>query len=351
MANNGSDKKFGFGIVGCGMIANWHAHGIEAAERGTLMGAFDIKSEYAENFCARYGIKQYATFEEILADDKIEVLSICTPSGLHAKYALDAARAGKHILIEKPIALNVADADGIIEASEKYNIKIGVVSQLRFRKATKILKSIIVEGRLGRIVTADLFMKYNRTQDYYDQSKWRGTWALDGGGALMNQGIHGVDILLYIMGPVKSVFGMARTLARNIEVEDTASAVLEFANGTIGIIQGTTSVYPGYPRHIAISGTKGTVGLTEDQFTEWNIEREQIPDDIQLNASITTTANDPSNIDFEGHNAQINDIIDSIINDRRPTVDCREGRRAVELITAIYESSRSGKAVNLQVHM
>ncbi len=343
--------KYGFGIWGCGVISNWHMRAILASNGGYPVGAVDIKPEYSEALCKRYGIRQFMTPDEMLECPEVDVVCICTPSGFHAENATKAIKAGKHVLVEKPLALNTDGCDEIIEAAKKQNVKVGVVSQLRFAETTRRLKSLITCGELGRVVTADLFMKYYRSQEYYDASKWRGTWELDGGGALMNQGIHGIDTLLYIMGPVKSVYGMARTLARNIEVEDTASAVLEFANGTLGLIQGTTSVYPGYPREIVISGTKGTVGISEEIFIEWNIEGKSIPDDIKLGGGMSSGASDPQNISNEGHLAQINDFIESIRTDRRPAVDLREGRRAVELITAIYESSRTRRPMDLQTHM
>jgi len=346
-----SRGQFGFGILGCGVIANWHVQAIQASDGGYFAGAADVRHEYAEALCTKHGVKCFDSVEAMLESPEVDVVCICTPSGFHARNALEAIKAGKHVLVEKPLALNTEDCDRIIEAAAEMNVKAGVVSQYRFSKTSKILKSLITESRLGRVVTADLFMKYHRSQEYYDSSKWRGTWELDGGGALMNQGIHGVDTILNIMGPVKCVYGMARTLARNIEVEDTASAVLEFSNGALGFVQGTTSVYPGYPREIVISGTKGTVAISEDIFVEWNIEGEAIPPEIQLGGQMMSGANDPKNISTEGHLAQINDFIESIIEDRRPAVDLREGRRAVELITAIYESSRDMKPVTLQVHM
>ena len=344
--------EYGFGIIGCGVISNWHVQAVMASNGGYMVGAVDVKPEYSEAFCKKYNIRQFMSVEEMLACPEVDVVCVCTPSGFHARYALMAIEAGKHTLCEKPLALTVEDCDKIIETRDNKHVRAGVVSQSRFRETTKKMKQIVAEGKLGRVVTADLFMKYYRSQEYYDSSKWRGTWELDGGGALMNQGIHGVDAILNIMGPVKTVYGMARTLARNIEVEDTAAAVLEFANGALGLVQGTTSVHPGYPRLIEISGTHGTVACTENTFTKWDIYGEKVPDDIPFGDELEMAgANDPKNIDNEGHLTQINDFIEAIREDRRPTVDLREGRRAIELITAIYESSRTMQPITLQSHM
>ena len=199
------NNQFGFGIIGCGVISNWHAQAIMASDGGYLAGAVDNKPENRDAFCLKYGVRSFQTVEEMLESPDVDIVCICTPSGFHARNALAAIKAGKHVLIEKPMALNTDDCDAIIEAASEANVKAGVVSQFRFARTSRTMKSVIAEGRLGRVVTADLFMKYYRSQDYYDASKWRGTWELDGGGALMNQGIHGVDTILNIMGDRKSV--------------------------------------------------------------------------------------------------------------------------------------------------
>ena len=340
----------GFGIIGCGTIANWHVAGIRACKDAKLIGAADFKPEFSAKFCEKYGITQFLSVEEMLASKEIDVVCICTPSGLHADYAVQVASAGKHVIVEKPMALTVADSDRVIRACDEHQVKCCVISQSRFTNTIQTIKKAIDEGKLGRIVTADVSMKYFRSQEYYDVSGWRGTWKMDGGGALMNQGIHGIDALQYLMGNVKSIFGYARTLARNIEVEDTCSAVLEFENGAIGIIQGTTSVYPGYPRRISISGTKGTITINEELFEEYCIEgEEQLPDGIVLGGEQRSGSSDPTNMDTRGHEMQIADMVDAILQNRKPMVDARDGKRPVQIITAIYESSRTGAKVDLDM--
>lgn len=196
-------------------------------------------------------------------------------------------------------------------------------------------------------ISGDMIMKYYRSQQYYDSSGWRGTWAMDGGGALMNQGIHGIDLLQYIMGPVKSVFAHARTLSRDIEVEDTASALLEFRNGALGIVQGTTSVYPGQPRRLEVNGDKGTITLEEDCISGWSVEGLKLPDDLVLMHSIMDSSSSPSDFGLEGHIRQITDMVDAVNMDGPPFVDCHEGRKSIEIIMAMYESSRTGKLIML----
>ncbi len=337
-----------FGILGCGMISSAHGDSIQAIPNGELVGVFDMSPDRCRSFADTYGVKAYHSMDALLWDENVDAVCICTPSGFHADNALRAIRAGKHVLVEKPLALHAADCDRLMEAAAQYGVKVSVMSQLRFAETTRVMKSLVDSGALGRIVTADILMKYYRSPEYFAQSPWRGTWQHDGGGALMNQGIHGIDLLLYIMGEAQSVYGMARTLRHAIEVEDTASAVVEFANGALGVIQGTTSVSPGYPRVLTISGTKGTVGITENRFTEWSIEGMEIPAGIQLGGEIRSGARNPTDISSAGHRMQIEDFMDAIQNDREPMVTLADGRRTIELITAIYESSRKNVSIKLR---
>lgn len=339
-------NKLKFGIIGCGLISNWHADAILSIPEAQLAGATDVNEKSREAFCGKYKIKAFSSVEELLESD-IDVVSICTPSGLHAPLAVKVANAGKHIIVEKPMAITLEQADEIIEACEKNGVKASVVSQLRFTPALKRLKSAIDENLLGTIVSGDIYMKFFRSQDYYDQSGWRGTWKMDGGGALMNQGIHGIDLLRYVMGPVKSISAFTRTLVRNIEVEDTASAILEYENGALGVVQATTSIYPGLARRLEVNGDKGTIVLEEDTIVKWCIEGQETPEDIGSSDDNSHSASDPAAFGIEGHVMQIKDMVDAIINNRSPLVDQYEGRKPIELILAIYESSKTGKIVNI----
>ena len=209
------------------------------------------------------------------------------------------------------------------------------------------VKSAIDNGELGRLLVGDVYMKYYRSPEYYASANWRGTWEMDGGGALMNQGIHGIDVLQYLMGGVKSVFGVCKTLARDIAVEDTASVVVEYKNGAVGTIQGTTCVEPGYPRYIEISGTRGTVMLKEDVVVRWDVDGKQL-DESRIPKGNYNSFRNPATFDLENHRRQIADLIDAIENDRRPLVDVYEGKKPVEIILAAYESSRLGKKIMLE---
>ncbi len=341
------EKKLGFGIIGCGFISAHHAQAILHTEGAFLAGATDVHEENAQKFCQKFGGTPFRSVEEMLASDKVDIVCICTPSGFHAHNALEVIQAGKHVLVEKPLALSVEDCDLLISEAKKQGVKASVVSQCRFLDTSKTLKKLVADGRLGRVVTADLTMKYYRSPEYYQESPWRGTWKHDGGGALMNQGIHGIDILLSIMGKVKSVHGLTRTLARNIETEDTAAAVVEYENGALGLIQGTTSVYPGYPRNFVVSGTKGTVGITENSFSEWNIEGEEIPAGVEIGKAKNSGASTPLNIDFSEHVPHIEEMVRAVRDDAPLTSSFEDGRNAIRLITSIYESSKTGKTIYL----
>ncbi|MEN6314490.1 MAG: Gfo/Idh/MocA family oxidoreductase [Clostridiaceae bacterium] len=340
--------KLGFGIIGCGMIANSHANAVRSLDKAELIGVTDVNENARKAFAEKYKTQSFASPEELLATPQIDVVCICTPSGLHAPLALMAANAGKNIVVEKPMAITLKDCDDIIKACEANKIKMAVISQLRFTDAMNKIKDAIGRNLLGRLVMGDVYMKYYRSPEYYGNGGWRGTLKMDGGGALMNQGIHGIDLLLYIMGPVKTVFGRAKTLVRNIEVEDTASALLEFENGALGVIQGTTSIYPGTPRRIEINGDKGSIILEEDTIFKWDIEGQVCPSDIIIGHTSAGSSNNPAAIRPEGHIKQIGDLIDAIIHDRKPLVDQYEGRKPVELILAIYESSKTDKIITLK---
>lgn len=341
------DKNLGFGIIGCGMIANWHAGAIKNIEGTKLIGATDVAETSRAAFAEKYNIKVFSSVEELLSYNDIDVVCICTPSGLHAPLSIQAANAGKHIIVEKPMAINLKETDDIINACETNNVKLTVISQLRFTKAISRLKEAVDEGMLGKIISGDIYMKFYRSPEYYGTGGWRGTWKMDGGGALMNQGIHGIDLLQYIMGPVKSVFAHTRTLARDIEVEDTAAALIDFENGALGVIQGTTSIYPGSPRRMEINGDKGTIVLEEDSIVSWSIEGKETPSDIKLGRATNDSSIDPEAFSLDGHVLQISDMVEAIKNGRSPVVDCYEGRKPIEIIMAIYESSKTGKLVNI----
>lgn len=334
--------KIRFGIVGCGVISDWHARAIAAIPDALLVAVTDVRPVAAQQFAEKYKVIACEDLDELLAST-IDAVCICTPSGMHAEQAIKAANAGKHIVLEKPIGITTPQLDAIVEACRRNKVRLTAVSQYVFSDAMQKLKSAVDEGKLGKLILGDITMKFLRTKEYYESATWRGTWALDGGGALMNQGIHGVGMLLHVMGPVKSVTAHTRTLLHNIEVEDTAVAILEFKNGALGQIVGTTSVYPGYPRVLQVTGSNGTVTLSEDKIIGWKLRDE--PDAPVWEGQITDTSSIPTNFGIEGHKKQIEDFIAAIRGKRSPLVDEHVGRMAVDLVLAIYESSRTGRTV------
>lgn len=340
-------RKIGFGIIGCGVIADFHANAVFGLpEDAVLVGVADARYESAVRFANMKQVRAFGSVEELLACEEIDVVTICTPSGFHAEVAVAAANAGKHIIVEKPMAITAEQLDRMEEACEKNGVVLSSIAQSRFTNGVRMAKQAVEDGLLGRLVCADIYMKFNRTQEYYNSGGWRGTKAIDGGGALMNQGIHGVDLLLYLAGDVKSVYAVSKTLARKIEVEDTLSAVLEFKSGATGVIQATTSVYPGYPRRLELNGDRGTIVLEEGALVRWDIEND-VRQDIVLQPPMHSSAATPTAISSDYHTRQFKDVIRALRTGTKPLIDIREGRRPVDLILAIYRSAEERRVIDL----
>jgi len=328
-----------FALIGCGAIARIHAKAIEGIEGAKLVGVYDYSYTCAEKFAQEFSCNAYKSLEEMLANPEIDIVNICTPSGLHAEQTIAAAKAKKNIIVEKPMAITKEQLEKVVEAIKENEVKVEVITQLRFTPSICKLKKAIDEGRLGRILLADYSMKYYRSPEYYKQGGWRGTWKMDGGGALMNQGIHGIDLIQYLMGGVKSVYAQCRTLDRDIEVEDTATAILEFENGALGVIEGATCVSPGFDRKIEIMGTKGHAILRECEIEKMEIDGKVIVN--KSNADLTNfgTASNAAAVAHSGHVMQITNLIRAIRGEEELLIDASEGRKAVKTICDIYASS------------
>lgn len=338
-----TDDRLGWGIIGCGVIAPTHAGAIQASGAAKLVACCDIVPGKAKDFAAQHGgPRAYDAMEAMLADPEVQVVSVCTPSGLHSECCIAAAEAGKHILCEKPLDVTLEAIDLAIAACDAYGVKLSGVFQRRTSPSSQQVREAVRSGKLGKLVLGDAYQKYFRSHEYYASGAWRATWDLDGGGALMNQGVHGIDLLLYLMGDVKRLSAYARRLVRNIEVEDTAVAIVEFVNGAVGVIEGTTSVTPGYDCKIEISGDNGTIVLDGDTIAKWDIPGEESRAKADVGGK--STAADPTALTATGHTAHILDLCGAIRENREPTIPGREARRAVEVIKAIYKSSREGGA-------
>lgn len=344
----------GFGIIGCGMISKFHARAIADTEGAELIGVADRIPEASEKFAAEHGCRAYPSVAEMLADPAIAAVSVCTPSGAHLEPALAVARAGKHVVVEKPLEITTERCDQIIAACNEAGVRLVAIFQSRFHESARLMKQAVDQNRFGTITVGDAYVKWYRSQEYYDSGAWRGTWKLDGGGALMNQAIHSVDLLLWLMGPVVEVSAMTATLTHErIEVEDTAVANLKFQSGALGVIEATTTAYPGMLKRIEISGSEGTAILEEEDLKMWRFSKETPEDEAIRHRMAGRTdsgggAADPAAIGHHGHTMMFTEAV-AAINENRPSVlDGIEGRRSVELIRAIYASAQSGKIVHLE---
>ncbi|MEA3402616.1 MAG: Gfo/Idh/MocA family oxidoreductase [Armatimonadota bacterium] len=337
--------KIGFGIIGCGVISGTHRKAIEEVEAAELVACCDIVEEKAKALAEEAGIgdSYYRDVEEMLQRDDLHAVSVCTPSGMHSEQAIMAAEAGKHILCEKPLDVTLKKIDDMIAAAERNDVKLAGVFQRRTYDSTKRVREAVRTGKLGKLVMGDCYQKYFRSHEYYASGDWRATWELDGGGALMNQGVHGIDLIIHLMGPVARVCAMCRRLVRNIAVEDTAAALLEYENGALGVLEGTTSVTPGYGCKVEIHGDNGSIGLSGDNITMWDIPGEEEEGEAE-EAAGEGTASDPTALTATGHVAHVQDLCEAIMEDREPAIPGHEARKAVEVIKAIYKSSREGGA-------
>lgn len=343
-----------FGIVGCGMIAGFHARALAEIENAILVACTSRSPVASETFASQHGCQSFATIDDMLESAGVDVVCICTPSGAHLEPAVSAANAGKHVVIEKPLEITPERCDQIINACSTNNVCLTTIFQSRFHPASQSLKQAVNSGRFGQLSLGSAYVKWFRTQEYYDSGAWRGTWQLDGGGALMNQAIHNVDLLQWIMGPVVEVSAFSATLSHErIEVEDTLVAILKFENGALGTIEATTSAHPGWLKRLEICGDRGSAILEDDSLTRWDF-CEQLPEDKNVLAknsaredSESGGATDPAAIGHVAHRQQLADFVQAINEGRPPLIDGAEARKSVALITSIYQSCVEGRPIRI----
>lgn len=343
-------EKIGYGIIGCGVIGPWHARSVMNIPEADLVAVCDIIPEKAEKLKEEFGAQNALTdYLELLSRDDIDIVSICTPSGMHAEMGIAAAKAGKHVMTEKPIDISLERIDELVRACRENNVKLACIFQRRTSALWKRVKHTVDEGKLGKMVLASAYLKYFRSQEYYDSAGWRGTWALDGGGALMNQGVHVIDLVRWIMGPIDTLFGYAAPLARKIEVEDTCVASIKFKSGAFGTLEGTTSVTPGMNHRVELHGEMGTILINGEDIVAWNVpgeDKETVVGELAED-NVGSAASDPAAISVKGHQIQIADFISAVREGREPMVSGAEARHAVEFILSVYESARTGLPVKL----
>lgn len=346
-------RRLGFGIVGCGMIARFHARAIGDVRGAELIGCWNRSAPRAAEFSREQHCRAYDSLAAMLADPSIDIVTIATASGAHLDPAVAAARAGKHVVVEKPLEISLKRCDAIIDACRRNGVQLATIFPSRFHEPSRLLKQAVTQERFGRITLAEAYVKWHRSQAYYDSGAWRGTWELDGGGALMNQAIHSVDLLNWMAGPVVEARAHTATLAHErIAVEDVAVATLRFASGALGVIEATTAAYPGYLKRIEIHGSMGSAAMEEEDIVAWDFAKKRATDDaiherMAAKKSGGGGAGDPAAIGHHGHARQLQDFVDSIRKGRAPLVDGAEGRKAVEIILAIYKAAETGKSVKL----
>lgn len=330
-----NDRKVKFAVVGCGGISSSHFIGIERAPEAELAAVCDVNGKRAEEYGVKFGVRAYSDYERLLADPNIDVVCLCTPSGMHADQTIQAAEAGKHVVCEKPMAIRLQDAERMIEACDVFGVKLATIFPRRMSPSSLFVKKLLDEGKLGKLSLCSGYVKFYRDQAYYDSAGWRGTWAMDGGGAMMNQGIHTIDLLQWLAGPVESLHGYARNVLRNIEVEDTAVVSLQFKSGALGSIEATTTAYKQPDHRIVLHGDKGTIVLTGDEITTLEMigETPNIP------------AFEPFSVVPDGHAAQLRDMALAVLHDRQPVVTGRDGKHSLEIILGTYESQRSHREI------
>src|SRR6266852_3331863 len=362
-------EKLLFGIVGCGVIGPIHAEAIASLPDAQLAAVTDIIPERAQKLAAQYGATPYTDFQEMLTRERKDVVIVCTPSGMHREHTCRVMRSGRHVIIEKPMEISLSAIDEMLRVQQENHVKLAVISQHRFDPASLQVHNLLQEKAFGRLVLGNVIVPWWRSQAYYDSGAWRGTWRLDGGGVLMNQSIHSIDLLQWFMGPVKSIYAYTDTLAHRMETEDVAIAVLRFANGALGTIAATTGAYPGVTTRIEIFGDKGSAVIEDDNLSYLHLARE---DSQEIGAygiaqdksgshdksgsyreskkadTAGSTAQNPAALSFRGHALQIADMIRAIREDGTPLVDGQAARRPVEIILGIYESARTHKEVTLQ---
>jgi predicted dehydrogenase len=342
-------EKTGYAIIGCGVIAPWHARSVVNVPEAELIAVCDVIEEKAQKLAEEFGAQNvYTDYRKMLERDDIEIISVCTPSGMHADMAIEAARAGKHVMTEKPIDIRLEKIDQLIRVCKRRKVKLACIFQRRASTLWQRVKRTVEDGRIGRMVLSSAYLKYFRSQEYYDSAGWRGTWALDGGGALMNQGVHMIDLLRWIMGPIDTIFAFADHLARNIEVEDTAVASIRFKSGALGTLEGTTSIIPGMNHRMELHGDKGTILINGETITHWDVpgeDKEEVAKEME--DRVGNSSSDPTAISTHGHQVQIADLIAAVREGRDPMVSGAEARNAVEMILAIYRSAQTGQPVKL----
>ena len=356
-------EKLRFGILGCGVIGLHHAKAIAGLQSAELVAVADVVPQLAQEVAEQTRCSYYASLEEMLSGVDLDAVCVCTPSGMHAEGAITALEAGKHIVVEKPVDVTLQAADRLIEVQRATGRRVAVVSQHRFDAATQAVHEALARGEFGRLTSGSADVRWWRSQAYYDSGGWRGTWELDGGGVLINQAIHSIDLLQWLMGQVVEVTAYTGLIAHErIEVEDTAVAILKFESGALGTIVATTAAYPGLTARIAVHGHKGSAVIDDDELVYFHAagvgkeaedygggenQAERVMEEYGRGSRGPGAGADPSSLSM-AHRDQIADFVRAVKEEREPSINVEEGRKPLAIIAGIYESARTGGPVRIE---
>ena len=352
-------SKLRFGIIGCGVIGRIHAEAITSLPDAQLVAVADVIPERAQELAEKFHVTPYEDVQEMLTHEELDVVDISTPSGQHGEHACQVMRSGRHVIVEKPMEIRRAAIDEMLRVQQETGMKLAVISQHRFDPVTRQVHDLVEEQAFGRLVLGNATIPWWRSQAYYDSGAWRGTWELDGGGVLMNQSIHSIDLLQWLMGPVRSVFAYTDTLVHRMETEDVGVAVLRFANGALGTIAATTGAYPGVSTRIEIYGDKGSAMIEDDKLSYLHLARDDreevgpygggasVKRAQRTENADMSAAQDPAALAIRSHALQIEDMMRAIRENGTPLLDGYAAKHPVEIILAIYESARTHKEVTL----
>jgi UDP-N-acetyl-2-amino-2-deoxyglucuronate dehydrogenase len=339
-------EEFGVGLVGAGMIGNVHARAIDTIEASRLVAVAEPRDDAGRHLAGEYGAEWHADAETLLGRDDVDVVVLCTPSGLHSDQAVAAAGAGKHVITEKPMAITTDGMHRMILACREAGVSLSVIFQYRFNREAVRLKRALDRGLFGRPVLGNALVHWHRTQEYYEEKGgWRGTWALDGGGALMNQSVHAIDLLQWLLGPVESLSANTDTLTHDIETEDVASAAVRFTSGALGAIQGTTSTHADYPLKVELRGTEGGATFEGTRLTNWRPVRDEELLSEEEQEIFPDVPDEPFGA---AHERQLRAIFTALENGSEPPIPGEEARKAVEIILGIYRSAREREVVSIE---
>src|SRR5881227_242939 len=340
-------SKLRFGIIGCGVIGHIHAEAIATLPDAQLVAVVDTVLKPTQELMDEFHVTHYGNLQEMLAREQLDVVDVCTPSGMHGEHACQVMRAGVNVIVEKPMEVSRAAIEEMLRVQQETGVKLAVISQHRFDPDTIKVHDLVEAQAFGRLVLGNALIPWWRSQAYYDSGAWRGTWKLDGGGVLMNQSIHSIDLLQWLMGPVKSVCAYTDTLVHRMETEDVAVAILRFANGALGTIAATTDAYPGTGTRIEVHGDKGSVVIEDDRLSYLHLAQDDREQRAPTASAGPSAAQNPATLAIRSHALQIEDMMRAIRENGAPLVDGYAARHLVEIILGIYESARTHQEVTL----